>query len=327
MTEDSEEITLALGLLGGVIAILLYINSYFNNNVIPPYADFQMIAFNLIFILLLEIPLILLFFLFKCILIYTEPDCWKDKIKIFTQALFKLSFIDFLIWFIAITITFIFGYILIIFNIKISDHPGILYIYNILLLTLLIIVGLVLFDCNIFKSILHININSLGDFWERNKKLFLIFIGLIVVVFFGLLVYSIINMLSLYMLMGSYSIEEFLQSNNENITIGIKETGIISNTNFINLYKMDSDYNQSIDVIKISYNQINSSEKGFMNGTNNEQFGIWYVNINTSKLQPGNYLLHAEVTIFKNPTLGTVKKQADKLFYIPPKNTNCSFST
>ena len=122
--------------------------------------------------------------------------------------------------------------------------------------------------------------------------------------------------------MGSYSIEEFLQPNNENITVGIKETGLISKANFIHLYKIDSDF-QDTDDIRIAYNQVNYSTNHLMVGTNNQQLGMWYLNIDTSKLQPGNYLVHAEVTIIQNPTLGTVKKQADKLFYIPPpKSTN-----
>ncbi|CAG0994284.1 hypothetical protein METP2_02809 [Methanosarcinales archaeon] len=68
---DFEEITLAIGLLGGVIAILLYIGNFFNNNVIPNDADFQQIALSLVSILLIEIPMILLFFLLKCIIILT----------------------------------------------------------------------------------------------------------------------------------------------------------------------------------------------------------------------------------------------------------------
>ncbi|KAB2940613.1 MAG: hypothetical protein OIN84_16450 [Candidatus Methanoperedens sp.] len=190
---DFEEITLAIGLLGGVIAILLYIGNFFNNNVIPNDADFQQIALSLVSILLIEIPMILLFFLLKCIII--------------------------------LTITFTFGFIQIIFNIKILDYPGILLIYISLLTIILIIVGLFLLDCNIFKSISHV---SRGDFWKRKKNPILLFLGFIVIVFTIPLLYYIINMSSLYLLMGSYSIEEFLQPNNENITVGIKETGIIT---------------------------------------------------------------------------------------------------
>lgn len=322
---DIEEITLAIALLGGVIAVLLKISDFFNNNVIPPDSDLPGIASFFLSLLLVEFLIILLFFLFKGISRYAKPECWKEKLKKFTQALFKFSFIYFFLWLIALILTFIFVYI-IYYNIELSNDSGIFFLYELVLLILLVIVGLVLWDYSIFESIFRIPY-SLGEFWKRNKKLFLLFIFVIVLVFVYLFFLSLYSLLSLYLLMGSYSIEEFLQPNNDNIAIGIKETGIIFNASYINLKKIDTDFAHPIDVIKITYNQVNSSEKGFMNGTNNEQLGLWYININTSKLEPGNYLLHAEVTIFKSPALGTVKKRADKLFYIPPKSTNYSFNS
>lgn len=315
---DFEEIALAIALLGGVIAILLKISDYFNNNVIPSDADFRGISDYLVIFLLMEIPIILFFFLFKGISIYTKPDCWKEKIKEFAQYLFKLSFIYFLIWLIALILTFIFIYIF-----KLPNHPILQPIYYSLLLILLVIIGTALIDCTIFKSISR-NPYSLGEFWKGNKKIFLL---LIVVIFFGLVFYSLCNLLSSYLLMGSYSIEEFLQPNDGNITIVIKETGTIYIASYINLYNLDTDFEKSIDTIRIAYHQVNFSEKGYMVGTNNDYLRKIYLNINTSKLQTGNYLLHAEVTIFESPILGTVKKQADKLFYIPPKSTNCSFNS
>ncbi len=62
---DIEEITLAIALLGGVIAVLIYISNYFNNNVIPLDAELQGIVYSFVYILLLEIPIIFLFFFVK----------------------------------------------------------------------------------------------------------------------------------------------------------------------------------------------------------------------------------------------------------------------
>lgn len=43
----------------------------------------------------------------------------------------------------------------------------------------------------------------------------------------------------------------------------------------------------------------------------------YYLNVNSSNLSSGNYMLHAEVTFdpTKNSTFGTIVKQGDKLFY------------
>ncbi len=51
----------------------------------------------------------------------------------------------------------------------------------------------------------------------------------------------------------------------------------------------------------------------------------YYLNVNSSNLSSGNYLLHAGVTYdaTKNSTLGAIIKHGDKLFYIT-KDTNYS---
>lgn len=325
-----DEITLAIGLLGGVIVVLLYISDYFNNNAIPLDADLRSIVYSFVYILLLEIPIILLFFLFKGISIYAKPES-SEVIKKVAQKLFTISFIYFLLYIIAIISTLLFVNF-IYYNIELSNRSTISQLYHYILLILLIIIGLILWDYSKFKSIFHAlyareaTEYSFGEFWRINKKLVFIFIVAIVVVYIGILINNLFSSLSLYLLMGSYSIEEFLQPNDGNITIGIKETGIISNATFIDLYKKDTDFDQRKDTMNITHNQVSYSMNGSMTGAFNQHLSIWYLNINTSKLQPGNYMLYAEVTRLKNPTLGTVKKQTGKLFYIPPKNASYSFN-
>jgi hypothetical protein len=132
-----------------------------------------------------------------------------------------------------------------------------------------------------------------------------------------------------YLLMGSYSIDVFPRpnANGDILTFTIKETGLSYNHIYIDLYKLNSsgDFLWFIDNVAINNTKEALSNNTFMLGGNYD--GIWYLNINTSKLQPGNYLLHAEITNdLSSRFLGVSKKQDSKLFYIPPKGTNCSFN-
>lgn len=130
-----------------------------------------------------------------------------------------------------------------------------------------------------------------------------------------------------YLLLGSFQIEGFQQSdrNNDIITFRITETGMSYSANYINLYKMNIDTNifQFIDHITINKTQEALSQNKLMRGIMSEP-GIWYLNVNTSNLSSGNYILHAEVTddISKKSIFGTVKKNSDKLFYIAPRIAN-----
>lgn len=131
-----------------------------------------------------------------------------------------------------------------------------------------------------------------------------------------------------YLLGGSYSIDVFPQSeiNHDILTFTIKETGITSGRNFINLYKLDdNNVFQDIDNITINYTQETPSKNKMMLGKKHE--GTWYLNLNTSNLSYGNYMLHAEVSYNNLISLGVFKKHADKLFYIPPKSANYSFDS
>ena len=128
--------------------------------------------------------------------------------------------------------------------------------------------------------------------------------------------------------MGSFSIEDITQSNTNSdiLTFTIKETGFPYNSIYITLNKFNSEGNfmQYVHYVKINRTIEAHSNNSFMLGGNYN--GIWYLNVNTSNLQPGNYLLHAELTIdaLKSFTIfGSSKKYADKLFYIAPNSTKC----
>ena len=130
-----------------------------------------------------------------------------------------------------------------------------------------------------------------------------------------------------YLMMGSYSIEQFPISNNDDdiFIFTIKETGIPLNNNYIHLQKInvnESNIFQNIDNITISNNHGTSSKNKLMTGTN--YGGIWYLNVNTSNLSTGTYNIHAEVTneIIIKSVFGTIKKYDDELFYIAPRSSD-----
>lgn len=152
-------------------------------------------------------------------------------------------------------------------------------------------------------------------------SIYLLFVFAAILIF-----YLMIFFVPQYLLLGSFSIEELQQSdrNNDMMTVKITETGMTYSSNYINLYKMNIDTNifQFIDHITINKTEALSQNK-LMRGIMFEP-GIWYLNVNTSNLSSGNYMLHAEVTddISKISIFGTVKKNSDKLFYIAPRIAN-----
>lgn len=123
------------------------------------------------------------------------------------------------------------------------------------------------------------------------------FVLLISLVLFLVLLFFINSFLVMptYLLKDSYSIDVFPQSNSNSdfITFAIKETGFPYNYIFITLNKFNSTDNpkQYVDNVTLNRNKEAPSNNSFMFGENYE--GIWYLNVNTSNLQPGNYMLHA----------------------------------
>jgi hypothetical protein len=108
------------------------------------------------------------------------------------------------------------------------------------------------------------------------------------------------------------------------LTFTIEETGITYARCYMTLYKLNLGNNSLEHVDNITIPKQLESKNKMMFGGIHELY--YYLNVNTSTLSPGNYMLHAEVTndVSKRYKFGTIKKSDDKLFYIEPKNTNIS---
>lgn len=294
-SRDFKEITLAITLLAGIGAIFLKILDYSTNNTIDEnFTSYIIIISSMLLIILI---MLIIFFLLKG---YLASLKYRDKkIDNITKYLLKNIFIFSIMWFLQlifllltsifysfkiVEVLFIFFWSLIIFVIF-------YYLYN----------GVNILERSKLKENLH-NLNN-------NNQYYIFLIGISSVFIFSLFVPQ-------YLLLGSFSIEELHQSDriNDIKTFIIKETGITYNINYISLNKMNIDNNilQSIDTIIINRTQEARSENKIMRGIRYDS-GIWYLNINTSNLSSGNYLLHTEVT---NDISKSVRKRGDILFYI-----------
>lgn len=312
-----EEITLAITILTGLSFILFKIADYFNNNIVRYSLDVQLMIYFLVMGLLIEITIISSFLILKG---YEISLGKKENSSIYgTNWLFKFIFKG-LIGLSAFSVSLLF--LIVIYNI--------FKLYDIFKNTTISTIGSVI-SYSIMVYFLYQVSNLSGvnrKFFFDYMKKFLEFkhIGIFTIVF---IVYL---MAPTYFLMGSYSIDVFPQSNanGDILTFTVKETGSSFNHTYIDLYKLNSssDFLWFVDNVTLYNNKEALSNNTFMLGGNYN--GVWYLNINTSKLHPGNYLLHAEITddFFKIFLGGeNSKKQADKLFYIPPKKTNCSFDS
>jgi hypothetical protein len=104
------------------------------------------------------------------------------------------------------------------------------------------------------------------------------------------------------LLMGSFSIEEPLQSTNsaDILTFIVRETGLTYSKNFIFLDKFNAE-NNSLTIIDNITLPIEPESKNKLMFGNLSDKGYWYLNINSSRLNSGNYMLHAEVTVTIQP--------------------------
>ena len=93
---DFEEITLAIALLGGLLAFLLKLINYFNENIILWSESTQRDAYFLVGALLLEFIIIFLFLILKGILVSIKNR--GEDLEEITAALFKACFIFPLLW-------------------------------------------------------------------------------------------------------------------------------------------------------------------------------------------------------------------------------------
>ena len=314
-TSSFEEITLAITILTGLSFILFKIADYFNNNTIGLSDNLQSLVSIFVSGLILELVLITSFLILKGYMLFASSK--GAHIISIANAIFNY----FIIYFVFLGIISIFLLFLIINSSPtLIESPYYIYIF---------IVYAVL---SIFASLRVIGfkrddlIKSVRAIKETIEKLD--FINLIIAEIIIITIFFISIIAPVYLLGGSYSIEVFPQSEiKDNIlTFTIKETGINSGKNFINLYKLDDKtVFLDIDNITIIYNQENSSQNKLMIGKKYD--GTWYLNLNTSNLSHGNYMLHAEVSYNNLISLGVFKKHAEKLFYIPPKSTNYSFNS
>ncbi len=310
-----EEITLAITILTGLSFILFKISDYFNTNTISLSDNLQFLVKTFVSGLLIELVIISSFLILKGYLLFAALS--EERILSIADGLFN-SFIIYFV-FLGLISTFLF-FLMIISTPTLIESPY--YIYFLILyeaLTVLASLRVIGFKKDDLKK-------SLRAFKEVREKSHYINVIIAEIIIITILFISLIA--PIYLLGGSYSIDVFPQSetNNNILTFTIKETGLTSGKNFINLYKLsDKNVFQDIDNITINYTQETLSRNKMMLGEKHE--GTWFLNVNTSNLSHGNYMLHAEVSFTNLVSIGIFKKHADKLFYIPSNSVNYSFDS
>lgn len=310
-----DEITLAITILTGLSFFLFKIADYFNNNTIGFSDNLQFLVSTFVSGLIIELVLISSFLILKGYLLFAPSR--EERLIYIADAIFH----SFIIYFQFLGVILIFLFLLIIISIpKLIESPYYFYIVIVyMVLTVLASLQVIGFK----RDDLEKSVRAIKETIEKSDLINNIIAEIIIITIFLI---SIIA--PVYLLGGSYSIDVFPQSEiKDNIlTFTIKETGITSGRNFINLYKLDDKtVFQGIDNIIINYTQETQSINKTMVGKKHE--GTWYLNLNTSNLSRGNYMLHAEVTYNNLISLGVFKKHADKLFYISPKSANYSFNS
>lgn len=314
-SRDYKEITLVIAILAGTSAFLLKLIDYFNNNIITISNHVQIIIYLIVYVAIIEIALIFSFLLLKGYLLSTNSKI--QQLEKYAKRTFKYIFI-FPVPIIIILISTLLFYTY--YTEEKSYFNSVLFIYCLITCILAVCIYIYLdTEINIFDSLK----NRLADYKHLN------YIQLIAIVILIPLIVFFINssfVIPSYLLVGQYSIEAFPESNNDGdmLTFTIEETGITYARCFITLYKLNLGNNSLENIDNITIPLQHESKNKLMFGGIHEL--NYYLNVNTSTLSPGNYMLHAEVTndISKIYKFGTIKKSDDKLFYIEPKNTNIS---
>lgn len=231
-----------------------------------------------------------------------------------------------------IEVRFVF-FLIILVSIIVSILPYWFYYINnnyILIINIYIYLGTVFLIFNI-DYILFVELTGKEELKNRldevsvkitsiNLKQYIVLIMIILILSLTLKLYfDIFFVAPSILLMGSFSMEEFTQpiENYDILTFTIKETGLTYSKNYISLDRLNAENNSLSESDSIILPIQNESKNKSMFGGLHDK-GLWYININASSLQPGNYMLHAEVTndLTRNSTFGTFKKHTDKLFYI-----------
>ena len=322
-SRDFKEITFAITLFGGLLAFLIKLGDYFNNNVVVISGDSLSIIYITVWLTLIVLILLFPFLILKWYLVSTINE--NNWLKNITQKLFGHIPLLIILWFISLSLSVVANY----YNDTLSvvtNYYNAQYII-IFILVLTFVFRNVLFDkitilTNLFKNISPKNVledvaahlEEIIHSYNTNPIRNIIFIFLLVSTF----------LLPTYLLAGSYSIDKFQPSdtNSDIITFTITETGIPISNNYIELYKLKAgeDLFHKINNVTINTTHEKPTDDKSMLGKNH--YGIWYLNLNISNLTSGNYMLHAEVTndITKKSIFGTIKKHDDIIFYIPTKN-------
>ena len=321
-SRDFKEITFAITLLAGIFAFLFKVNEYFNNNVITMGGSFQFPIYLLVLIAIVILLSLSIFLLLKWYLISITYE--NKPIKNITEKLFKNISIYTTIWIIILILSFTVDY-------YVTNPPEIDYI-NVLMIFIIFLVVfcvVILLDYKTFKKVMPIiKDDLLSMYFKITNKNILNLLSILMLLSKTIFALSIIivifSPIPSYLLMGSYSIEQFPTSNTDNAIFLIKETGIPLVLNHIILYKIndnESNIFQYIDNITIKNTHGTTSKNKLMTGIKHE--GIWYLNVNTSNLSFGTYNIHAEVTndLSVKYIFGTIKKHDDKLFYVAPRSS------
>ena len=319
-SSDFKEITFAITLFGGLLAFLIKLGDYFNNNVLAISDYSYIILYFTVWLTLIVLILLFSFLILKWILISTYENKFKNILKNSTQKLFGYIPLLIVLWIISLFSNIVIDYY--------KDETDT--IINILLLCLVFLIIVFVKTCFDNKTILikllkNISIKKTQeDILSRLKENIFTYV---IIFYSGIVLVLILGMtflLSAYLLTGSYYIDEFSPSdtNSNIITFTIKETGISYSNNFITLSKIETGNGifQKIDNVTINATHEKVSDNKLMLGKNHE--GIWYLNLNTSNLTSGNYMLHAEVTndFTISSKFKTIRKHDDIIFYIPTKN-------
>ena len=316
-SRDFKEITFAITLLAGISALLFNVSDYFNNNVITLSNHFISSVSLLVYMAIIIFIALFIFLLLKWYLVSTKDENKQEKnlaeLIFMNIPRFSIFWIFILIFSISV-------------NFYITDPILSQYEHNVYIVVLLAFCSILLLINTLLKNISlekikNISLESIS--LERIGKV----MRSLSHIFFILLVIILLSPVPTYLLMGSYSIEQFPVSNTDNdiLTFTIKETGLPFTSNHVTLYKMNTNHSnifQNIDHLIITSTQGAQSENKFMTGIKYE--GIWYLNLDTYNLSSGTYNLHAEVTYDQSVKyiLGKSKKHDDKLFYIAPKSAN-----
>ena len=272
---DFEEITLAIALLGGLLAFLLKLINYFNENIIYWRESTQSHAYFLVGALIFEFIIIFLFFILKGIVLSTNKR--RRDLEDITAVLFKTVFIYPFLWFVTTILLLLFYYI---------NQSN--YINNYIYYFLIFIIDYILFVELMGKEELKNALDMVSEKITSIKLKQLIVLIMIILIFsLTLKLYSDLLLVApSILLMGSFSMEEFTQpiEKYDILTFTIKETGLTYSRNYISLYRLNAENNSLSESDNITLPIQHESKNKSMFGDLHDK-GLWYININTSSLR------------------------------------------